>query len=625
MQSTRYRVQIPSIKTWRERAAAFQYVPRLLIVTWRTQPALAVAAVTLRLARSVIPVSSLWIAKLIIDGVIAARSNGPNWHHLWVLLGLDLGLAVVADTLSRLSQLSESLLSSLLVNRLNAKIIEHAAALDLAQFEDPEVSDHIARARKSVATRMALLSQLLTFAQSGVTLFTLSAALLLFSPWLCLLLIISTVPILWVEGHFARKQYAVLFYRAARLRELEYVSDIGTTQEVAKEVKIFGLASWLIDRYRRLAETFYHEDKALSLGRATAGGALNFVATGIYYGAYVLMIARAVAGVISIGTLTLLSGSFIRARDLLQGMLLGVASVAEQAFYLRDLFTFFELVPTMENRPRAVLVPRKLIRGFQFEEVGFRYPGSDRWALRNVTFHLDPGERLALVGVNGAGKTTLVKLLSRLYDPSVGRILLDGVDLREYDVPSLRRAVGVIFQDFVRYDMQLDENILVGRIDEAREYLARQSALGEVQCEPPEFLNRAAESSFAVDLVRRFPLGYRQLLGRRFESGMNLSGGEWQKIALARAHVRDAQLVILDEPTAALDARAEHEIFQRFANVIGDRMAVVISHRFSTVRMADRILVMNSDGIVEQGSHDQLMERGGVYAELFELQAAGYR
>jgi len=405
--------------SWRERAVAYRYVPRLLAMTWTTHRTFTAAVVALRLARSVIPVSSLWVAKLIIDSVITARGGSPNWHHLISLLALDLGLAVTGDILGRLSQLSEGLLASRLVNRLNARIMEHAATLDLAQFENPEVSDHIERARKSVAGRMSLLGQLLSLAQSAITLVTLSMALLLFSPWLCVMLAASTAPVLWVESHFARKQYTLLFRRAAKLRELDYLGEIGTAQETAKEIKIFGLATWLVDRYRGLADVFYFEDKGLAVSRATAGGGLSLIATCIYYAAYVFMIARTVAGTISIGTLTMLSESFMRARDLLQGLLLGIAGVAEQTLYLRDLFTFFELSPEMTSRPNAIRVPHRLAQGFVFEDVGFRYPDGDQWAVRNLSFRLNVGERIALVGANGTGKTTVVKLLSRLYEPTV--------------------------------------------------------------------------------------------------------------------------------------------------------------------------------------------------------------
>jgi ATP-binding cassette subfamily B protein len=332
-----------------------------------------------------------------------------------------------------------------------------------------------------------------------------------------------------------------------------------------------------------------------------------------------------VLGAITVGTLTFLAGSFSRGRSAIQSLLLGVSSVAEQALYLKDLFTFFEMKPTITARPDAPPVPRPIREGFVFEDVGFSYPGSDGWAVRHIALRLQPGERVALVGLNGAGKTTLVKLLSRLYDPTEGRILLDGRDLRDYDLASVRQAVGVIFQDFVRYDMRFDENIAVGEIDSAREYLDHAPRTDDGTVEPHPAVASAAERSLAASLLPRLPARYRQMLGRRFEQGVDLSGGEWQKVALGRAYMRDAQLLILDEPTAALDARAEYEVFLRFAELIGGRMAILISHRFSTVRMADRIVVLQNGTITEQGTHEELVRGGGLYAELFDMQASGYR
>ncbi|HSR41202.1 MAG TPA: ABC transporter ATP-binding protein, partial [Longimicrobiales bacterium] len=344
--------------------------------------------------------------------------------------------------------------------------------------------------------------------------------------------------------------------------------------------------------------------------RAVTGGVLSTLSTVAYYGAVAFIVAQAVAAVITVGDVTALIGAFDRSRNLISGVLLQSARVYEQSLFLRDFFDFLEMEPRTASPADPVAMPRPIAEGFVFEEVGFRYPDSDRWALRGVSFELEPGERVALVGENGAGKTTLVKLLTRLYDPTEGRILLDGVDLREIDLDQLRRSIGVIFQDFVRYDMRARENIAVGRI-EARDDEAR--------------IRSAARKSLAEEVVGQLEAGLDHMLGRRFEGGANLSGGEWQKIALARAYMRDAQVLVLDEPTAALDARAEYEVFQRFSELTKGRMAVLNSHRFSTVRMADRILVLEDGRVTEDGSHEELLAAEGRYAELFTLQAAGYR
>jgi ATP-binding cassette, subfamily B, bacterial len=615
----------PERLTWRERFAAMRYVPALLTLVWRTDRALTASTAVLRVVRAFVPVATLWIGKLIIDEVIRARGAGPDWARLALLVGIELAIAVASDALGRASQLVEGLLGDLFTNRMSIRLMEHAATLDLAQFEDPKFYDHLERARRNTTGRIGLLAQVLALAQDALTLVTLSAALLAFSVWLFFLLVLATLPSFVGEAHFASLQYSLLFRRTPERRQLDYIRYVGASVETAKEVQIFGLANWLIERYRQLSDMFYDENKVLSYQRARVGALLSLLGTAGYYAAYALMLVRAVSGAISVGTLTFLAGSFQRGRASIQSLLLGVSAVAEQALYLKDLFTFFEMRPTIASQPGAPSVPRPIRDGFVFEDAGFKYPGSDRWAVRHIDLTLRPGERIALVGLNGAGKTTLVKLLSRLYDPTEGRILLDGRDLREYDLASVRKAVGVIFQDFVRYDMRFDENIAVGEIESAREYVDREPQSDDAAREPHPAVESAAERSLAASLLPRLPARYRQMLGRRFEQGVDLSGGEWQKVALARAYMRDAQLLILDEPTAALDARAEYEVFLRFAELIGGRMAILISHRFSTVRMADRIVVLQNGTVTEQGTHEALLQNNGLYAELFDMQAAGYR
>jgi ATP-binding cassette subfamily B protein len=506
--------------------------------------------------------------------------------------------------------------------------MEHAATLDLAQFEDPAFYDHLDRARRQTSGRLSLLGSLWGIAESLVTLATLAAVLLAFSPWLMLLLVVTILPRFWSESHFAARQYSLMFSWTPRRRELDYLRFAGASDETAKEVQLFGLAPWLIDRFRRLSERYYRENRELAVKRTVVGSALSLLSTAGYYVAYLVIIAQTVTGAITLGTLTFLAASFVRGRDLIQALLSAVSSIHEESLYLRDLFLFFEMQPTIAEKHGAPPVPDPIRQGFTFEDVGFKYPGSERWAVRHLSFTLRPGERVALVGENGAGKTTLTKLLARLYDPTEGRILLDGMDLRDYDVESLRRAIGVIFQDFVRYDMGMAENIGVGEIEDVRAYLDAEradtpSTNGDLPV--PAVMQDAAEKSLATTVINRVPDGWHQMLGRRFHDGVDLSGGEWQKVALARSYMREAQLIILDEPTAALDARAEAEVFQRFSALMAGRSAVIISHRFSTVRMADRILVLEQGQLIEDGTHDELLARNGVYAELFQLQAAGYR
>src|SRR6478672_174275 len=607
--------------SWRERLQAVKHLPRLLRLVWETEPRYVVGILVLRVLRSVVPLAVLWVGKLIVDqgvtsvGLVHA-GGAVDWARLAELLALELAIAMVGEGLARVSALLESLLGDLFANRTSVELMRHAATLDLEQFEDPEVYDKLERARRQTVGRIGLFTLLLASIQDAITLVTLGVALVAYVPWLLLLLVIAVLPSLLGETHFASLGYSLLYSWTPERRLLDYLRYVGASDISAKEVKLFGLSDFLVGRYDRLSQEFYDANKALAVRRSLVSSLLAIVGTLGYYGAYAVIIYltvtghRSAAGLFTIGVLTFLAGSFRQSRDLIQRVLLSLAQVFEQTLYLDDLFTFLELQPAIKPHPGARPVPIPIRSGFVFEGVGFKYPGSEQWAVRGLDFSLAPGERIALVGENGAGKTTLVKLLARLYDPTEGRILLDGVDLREYDLEALRRNVGVIFQDFVRYDFMLKENIAVGNI-------------GRIEDEPA--IKTAAERSLADSVAQRLAGRYDQMLGKRFENGVDLSGGEWQKVALARAYMRDAQLLILDEPTAALDARAEYEVFLRFSELTKGRMAVLISHRFSTVRMADRILVLKGGNLVEQGTHEALVALGGLYSELFQLQAAGYR
>ena len=601
----------PRKPSWRARLASLRTVRPLVGMVWKTSPPLVSATALLRLLRGLMPLAMLWVSKLIVDAVVGRISRGTgNLDGIWRLVALELSLAVASDVLGRANTLCDSLLGDRFTNLVSLRLMRHATELDLASFEDPEFYDKLERARRQTTGRLGLLAALLNMGQDTLTLLSLSAGLIVFSPWLMALLVVAVIPAFLGETHFTSLAYSALYRRTPERRQLDYLRFLGASTYSAKEVKIFGLGPHLTQRYHQLSEAIYLENKGIATKRAVAGSALNLISTGGYYGAYAVVLIKTIAGAISFGTFTFLTGAFSRSRSYIERILSGFNDISEQAMFLKDLFEFFEMEPSIRSLPGAIPAPRRIRRGFEFRDVSFAYPGSDRLVVQNISFSLHQTEKMALIGENGAGKTTLVKLLARLYDPTRGRILLDGVDLREYDVDGLRREIGVIFQDYMRYDMLARENIGFGKI----ESLADQPRI-----------ESAAFKSLAKNVIDRLPNGYDQMVGRRFEGGVDLSGGEWQKFALARAFMRDAQVLILDEPTATLDARAEYEVFQRFADLTRERMAVLISHWFSTVRMADRILVLAGGGIREQGTHQQLLALGGRYAGLFELQAAGYR
>jgi ATP-binding cassette, subfamily B, bacterial len=597
--------------TWQERMASLRYVGPLLRLVWETSPPLVTGCIALRVLRAVMPLAMLWVPKLIIDAVVAWVSHrSASTAHIWNLVALEFGLACLSDVLSRANSLCDSLLGDRFTNRVSVRLMQHATVLDLATFEDPAFYDKLERARRQTTGRLGLLAGILKIGQDLLSLISMSIGLIVFSPWLMALLVAAVIPAFLGENHYSKLAYSVLYRRTPQRRQLDYLRLLGASAQSAKEVKVFGLGAFLTKRYGAVAQSIEDENRALAIRRASVGTLLNFVATGGYYGAYLVVLSRTLAGAISLGTFTFLTGAFSRSRGYIENMLSGFNDITEEAMYLKDLFDFFEIQPTVQSAGLEIPAPRPICSGFEFQNVTFGYPGSLTPVVKNINFRLDAGEKVALIGQNGAGKTTLVKLLARLYDPTGGRILLDGVDLRDYDVEDLRREIGVIFQDYMRYDAIVRENIGFGKVD----------ALGD-----EERIRGAAVKSMAQSLVEKLAGGFDQMVGRRFDGGIDLSGGEWQKFALARAYMRDAQLLILDEPTATLDARAEYEVFQRFADLTRGRMAVLISHRFSTVRMADRILVLADGEIQEQGTHHELLAVGGQYAELFELQAAGYR
>ena len=596
---------------WQERLSALRHVPPVLKIVWRSGPLVVTMGLIFRLFASLLPIALLWIAKLIIDSIVhVVASHQPIGPGFWWLVAAEFGLAVCGSFLGRTIDYFDALLADKYTRHVSIEVMKHAASLDLATYEDPVFYDRLERARVQATDRLGMIQSIGRLVQQVITAVSLSVSIIVFSPWLLLLLIAGVIPAFLGESHFAFLGYATNFRQTPIRRQLDYLRVLGGSREAAKELKLFGLKEFLIERFTRLSDQIYHENVGLARRRLAAGALLSMVGTAGYYSAYVFIVWRTIHGVLTIGELTFLSGAIVQASGNIQQIFSTLASIADQSLFLTDLLAFFEMRPTIFSKPNALPAPRPMVRGFEFRNVSFRYPGSSRLVLNGLNFQLRPGERVALVGENGQGKTTIVKLMTRLYDPLEGHILLDGIDLREYSLEDLYREIGVIFQDFMRYEMTVRENIAVGQIETLK------------RIEP---LQEAAKKSMAAPVIERLPFNYEQMLGRRFEGGVDLSGGEWQKVALARAYLRNAQMLILDEPTAALDARSEFEVFRRFAELTTGKTALFISHRFSTVRMADRVVVLENGRITEDGSHEQLANLGGRYAEMFELQAAHYR
>jgi ATP-binding cassette subfamily B protein len=598
-------------QAWATRVQALRNIPPVLRIIWDSSPAVVSWGLAIRAIAALSPLALLAIARLIIDAVVAHISRGgPLRHDFWWLVALEFGLACLTSVLNRIVDYCDTLLADKFIRHISVRIMAHASRLDLASYEDPLFHDKLERARVQATDRLGMVRQLGLLVQQVITTVTLAASIVLFSPWLLLVLILCVIPAFLGESHFAFLGYALAFRQTPRKRQIDYLRFLGASKDSAKELKLFGLSKFLTDRFQQLSDDIYVENVALAKRRLVASALLSLLTTIGYYGAYAYVILETISGKMSVGTLTFLTGAIAGASNNLQMIFSTFSSIADQSLFLTDLLEFFAVRPTVFSKPNALKMPRPIRQGIEFRDVSFSYPGAGRAILKNLNLTLRPDERIALIGENGEGKTTIVKLLTRLYDPTFGQVLLDGVDLRDYDLEDYSSNIAVIFQDFMRYDMTAWENIAVGQIG-AREHLAE--------------IENAARKSLAEGVIKKLPLGYDQMLGRRFETGVDLSGGEWQKVALARAYLRAAQILVLDEPTAALDARSEHEVFERFAELTKGKMALLISHRFSTVKMADRIIVLERGVIAEEGRHEQLMAHGGRYAEMFELQASSYR
>ncbi|PKD15893.1 ABC transporter ATP-binding protein [Salegentibacter salinarum] len=597
--------------TLRGSFASLKFVPRFFKEIRKVNPLLFYANVLARTVNAVLPVIILIVGKLIIDEVVLQiDTEEKDLDRLWLLVAAEFGLAILSDLMSRAISLTDGLLGDQYSIDTSVRIIKKTSELNLDQLEDSEFYDKLERARQQTTGRVGLMSNILTQAEDLIVIFTLLAGVVAFEPWLIILLVVSVVPTIINEIKFSGTSYSLARSWTQERRELDYLRYVGASDVTAKEVKLFGLSDYLANRFKILSDTYYLMSKKLAKQRAGWGSVFNVIGTGAYYAAYLLIVFRTVAGIFTLGDLTFLSGSFNRLRSKLQGFFTRFTAITESALYLQDYFEFLDLKYSDETSDEKLPLPKKIRKGFEFKNVGFKYPKSETWVVRNINFELKAGEKLAFVGENGAGKTTLIKLLLRFYEPTEGEILLDDIPVKEYIQTQYQQYFGVIFQDFVKFELTLRENIAMGEIEEIKNQ---------------NRIDSAAQKSLANEVISEMPRGYDQQLGKRFKQGKDLSGGQWQKIAIARAYMKDAEVLILDEPTSALDARAETEAFDRFIKLTEGKTAVIISHRFSTVRIAGRIMVLKDGAVLEIGTHQELMKNDKLYAELFNLQAQGYQ
>ena len=600
---------------WAKVKGAAVNVRRAFGLVWQAHSRSALAMVGCTLIGALLPASQAWVGKLIVDTVVTSINA-----HIGAMAGLqavlpylivEFILLVIQAGNSQARSFAEHILHSRINISINSRIIRKALELDLAYFENAEYYDKLQNARREADWRsLQIVNNGFYLVQNVVTLLSYGALLLRFSPWLALILFAATIPAFIAQSRFAELNFRVLSWRAPEARKLYYLEHLLTDYDAVKEIKLFGLGEPLLGRYADLFWKFLREDQAIAQKRSLASFGWGLLATFTYYFSYAWIVWNAVGGTITLGDMTLYLGIFRASQNTFEAIFFGLSDLYENGLFMSNLFAFLELKPQMVVATRPLSAPRDIRRGIEFRGVSFQYDGHNEFALKNVNLAIRPGEKIALVGPNGAGKTTLIKLLTRLYDPTEGQILLDGVDLREYDLHDLRQRIGVIFQDFVHYHMAAAENVGFGQIEALDD---RSRIVG------------AAEKSGADPVIRALPQGYETLLGRWWHQGRELSGGEWQKIALGRAFMRDCEVIVLDEPTAALDAENEMRVFQQFRELTSDKMAVLISHRFSTVRMADRIYVIEKGEITERGTHAELLSLGRTYARLFTLQAESYR
>lgn len=599
---------------WKEVRRSFTHTPQAVRLVWHADPWATAGLGFLTLGGALLPASQAWVGKLIVDGVVASIQKGADPERIktvFFYLVLELSLFLLSTALNHGRRLIQQLIQLQLANRIRGEVIRKALSLELAFFENPEFYDRLQNARREAGYKpVDLIDDTFLIVQNTITLISFAVLLLRFSPWLLVILIATSIPAFVAETRFSEQGFRLLTHRAPETRQINYLGRLLTEDGSAKEIKLFNLGETLLTRYMTLFEKFFQEDKSLALKRAIAGLSLGLIATLGFYASYAWIVWRTVTGGISLGDMTLYLSIFRQGQTTFQSILSAIGNIYENNLFMAHLFDFLGLKPQMAVAAEYKTLPVPLSTGVEFRGVGFRYPESEEWTLRDINLIIRPGEKIALVGPNGAGKTTLIKLLSRLYDPTEGAILIDGIDIRELDPIELRQRIGVIFQDYVRYHVPASENIGFGQI----ESLHRMDQIIE-----------SARKSGAHPIIENLPEGYETMLGRWFNGGHELSVGQWQKIALARAFMRDAEILVLDEPTASLDAETEYEIFRHFQELTAGKIAILISHRFSTVRMADQIVVIQEGRIAEVGSHDELLRREAIYAHLFSMQAEGYR
>ena len=589
----------------------FGYSRRALNLVWTTSRPLTITLALLTLVGGVLPAVIAYIGQLIVDGVIAAaQAADPDTRGVLILIGLEALVVIAVAATQRGISASQSLLRALLGQRVNVMILEKAMTLELAQFEDSEFYDKLTQARREASSRpLSLVNRTFGLVQNAISLASYSVLLFAFSPWAVVILIVAGLPSFFAEAKFSGDAFRLFRWRSPDTRMQLYLETVIAREDGVKEVKLFQLGPRLLQRYRDIFTKLFVEDRKLTLRRDTWGFLLGLVSTGALYGAYVWIIITTIASVITLGAMTMYLVLFRQGQAAVSAILMSVSGMYEDNLYLSNLYEYLEQ-PVPVRRGQSVRGPDPA-RGLQFENVSFTYAGAKQKALSNISLQIKPGESLALVGENGSGKTTLIKLLTRLYDPTEGRILLDGLDLQEWDVEALRQRIGVIFQDFGRYQFTVGENIGAGDV----RYI-----------DDKERWKKAAVTGMAAPFIEDMPDSYDTQLGRWFKGGRELSGGQWQKIALSRAFMRsDADILVLDEPTAAMDASSEAEVFKHFRNASGNKMTILISHRFSTVRAAEKIIVIHQGRILERGNHESLLAEGGQYAHLFKLQARGYQ